>query len=415
MRVAVIGAGLGGLLSAVALASQGNEVVVYEKLGFPGGRFTNFTYKGFQLSTGALHMIPHANRGPLANLLRKFNIKIKIHESYPQALFRIGGKNYSYNKVIKLFPLLKRIKLYFILSYFKYGKGNHEILYEWIERKIGDPLAIKITDSFCGFSLSVTSKQINVQEFVSITKNIYKLGGPGIPDGGCKGITDALVNKLFEYGGKLKLKNEVKRIIVNDNKAKKVVVNDSEESFDIIISNIGPKQTLELIGKENLPEDYVRDINKIKEACGIKISVGCDKPMLGFSGILFTPEAERIAGINEVTNAVPDLAPHGKHLVMSHQPLLPKRNIKREIKLGIEDLRNIFSDFDDHCKILAIQIFKDSLPVNRSVSGISFKTPISNLFLVGDAVKPRGYMETEGIAAGVKEMIEYINRKHRIY
>ncbi|RLF54537.1 MAG: NAD(P)/FAD-dependent oxidoreductase, partial [Thermoplasmata archaeon] len=60
--------------------------------------------------------------------------------------------------------------------------------------------------------------------------------------------------------------------------------------------------------------------------------------MLGFSGVLFTPEAKRISGLNEVTNADPSLAPKGKHLLMSHQPLDSKANVKSEAKLGIEDL-----------------------------------------------------------------------------
>ena len=69
MKVAIIGGGLGGLLAGAAL-SKNHEVHVYEQLDMYGGRFTNIEYKGFQLTTGALHMIPHGPTGPLARLMK---------------------------------------------------------------------------------------------------------------------------------------------------------------------------------------------------------------------------------------------------------------------------------------------------------------------------------------------------------
>ena len=65
MKIGIVGAGLGGLLAG-ALLSKDNEIIIYEKLPLVGGRFTNIEYKGYQLTTGALHMIPHGADGYLA-------------------------------------------------------------------------------------------------------------------------------------------------------------------------------------------------------------------------------------------------------------------------------------------------------------------------------------------------------------
>ena len=69
-KAVVIGAGVGGLASAASLAQAGeHEVTVYERMSFAGGRFTQHDHDGFQIPTGAVHMIPHGRKGPFARLI----------------------------------------------------------------------------------------------------------------------------------------------------------------------------------------------------------------------------------------------------------------------------------------------------------------------------------------------------------
>ncbi|WP_456322050.1 NAD(P)-binding protein, partial [Palaeococcus sp. (in: euryarchaeotes)] len=82
-KVVTVGAGLGGLLTSAFLAKEGYDVVVLEKAPYVGGRFTNLPYKGFQLSTGALHMVPHGEDGPLAHLLKMLEANVEIVNSNP--------------------------------------------------------------------------------------------------------------------------------------------------------------------------------------------------------------------------------------------------------------------------------------------------------------------------------------------
>jgi len=61
--VVVIGAGLGGLLSAAQFLRRGQRVAIVERLAHPGGRFTAKTFHGAQVSTGAVHMLPFGTNG----------------------------------------------------------------------------------------------------------------------------------------------------------------------------------------------------------------------------------------------------------------------------------------------------------------------------------------------------------------
>ena len=91
MKIGIVGAGLGGLLAGALLSKdKENDITIYEKLPFVGGRFTNIEYKGYQLTTGALHMIPHGADGYLAQLLNKAGCNVNIVNSNPDGLFRVN-------------------------------------------------------------------------------------------------------------------------------------------------------------------------------------------------------------------------------------------------------------------------------------------------------------------------------------
>lgn len=52
MRVAVIGAGISGLVSAYVLAKEGAEVVLFEKDDYLGGHARTVTFDGVDLDLG---------------------------------------------------------------------------------------------------------------------------------------------------------------------------------------------------------------------------------------------------------------------------------------------------------------------------------------------------------------------------
>ncbi len=406
MRVAVIGAGIGGLLCACLLEKKGFSVDVYEKLPYIGGRFTNIKYKGFELSTGALHMIPHGSKGAFADALKRINAKVEIVEPKPEGMFRIGNRNYTINELPEIFSLKDKISLLRILAELKYGRGSEESFEKWLKRRSKNEMFYKIANSFSGWSLSIGIDEISSEEYIKITKNVNKLKGPGIPIGGCGAVVDAIsenIDNIF-------LKKAVTRIIIEDNKAVGIEVDGEKKFYDIIISDIGPKETIKLAGEGNFPRDYVSFIRNAKEAEGIKVQIASKRPFLEFGGVLFTPEARRVAGINEVTNADENLAPRGYHLIQAHAPL-KSSDIKKEISIVLKDLRSIIKNFKENCEILLIQVFRKNYPVNRVKQGVclDFNTPVKNLFIVGDGVKASGYMETEGIAKRVLELVEVLS------
>lgn len=89
----VIGAGLGGLLAAVRLARQGRRVIVVERADRAGGRFSATALRGAEVSTGALHLVPHGSGGALARMLTELGVHVPIIDADVFASFWVEGKH----------------------------------------------------------------------------------------------------------------------------------------------------------------------------------------------------------------------------------------------------------------------------------------------------------------------------------
>ncbi|MEM2924934.1 MAG: NAD(P)/FAD-dependent oxidoreductase [Methanocellales archaeon] len=413
-KTVIIGAGIGGLLAGAVLSRE-HEVTIFEKLPFAGGRFTNLDYRGFRLSTGALHLIPHGNRGPFAILLRKTGAHVEIVQSEPPATVRLdSGEEIKFEDFTKVLKLSDRLQILFLNLKARYAlpKGSFK---DWFHSAISDEWLVRFANSFCGFALSLNSDEAPASEVLEIIKNIRRYGGPGVPIGGCGAVIKSLIEVIESNGGKLLLKQRVEQIKTQNRSAKGVIANGGFHAADFIISNLGQVETAKLLSKCD-DREYLEKISKQKPSAGIKISFSSDEPLIGHSGVLFTPSASRINGIIELTNADPSLAPPKKHLLMSHQALSlrgivdVKSHIEREIMIGLNDLREIFKS--KKFEVLLVQSYWNGWPVNRTASGLDMgsETPYSNLYVVGDGAKGRGGMEVEGIALGVEEVINKIMR-----
>lgn len=420
MKAIVIGAGLGGLLSAARLSQSGYLVDVFERLPITGGRFTNLGFKGFQLSTGALHMFPHGPAGPLAQFLKEVKADVKIIRA-DQPMVRIplkkhhqdynhGFKDIAFSEFGKLLSHKDQLKIAFLVVSTRKNHPTGSSTEAWIRSQFKDEWLVMLADSFCGWSLSLKSDKVPVEEFFEIIENMYRFGGPGVPVGGCKAVIDALETVIFSNGGRIHTKAEVSRVLMENGGAAGVVVGENTYKADLVVSNLGHAATASLCSaalQENVQDrtfsSYLNLVKGLRPSAGIKICLAAAGPLIGHSGVLLTPYAKRVNGINEVTQIDPKLAPPGMHLTMSHQVVAPEnlRDLQNEIDFGLQDLKEIFPG--KKYEVLLIQSYHDNWPVNRAASGTDpgNETPIPNLYVVGDGAKGKGGIEVEGVALGV--------------
>lgn len=442
----IIGAGLGGLLSAAQLLQRGKRVIVLERLPHSGGRFTAKTFQGVQVSTGAVHMIPFGSSGVLAGMLSRLHVPHRLFDADVFGSFHVHGKQYRARGLLGIYKFLGPRQFFWFtrLGYLMFFRplpaSERRLPFDlWLERYINvkrNPQLIAFFACISRFALSLELSQVSTDEVIRTTKNMFRFGAPAIVQGGCGELTRQLERHILAQQGEIRLSCDVMQILHEHGKCSGVRVRDKASGKEsilnapLIVSDIGPRSTDGLLHNRKITQADVlkrkdsenvanaqEEIEPIEptdwqEAVGLKVHILSDISLIPHKGIMYCLDTQRIAGMVQPTNSDPQLAPPGKHLVISHQ-VIQSNNVEEERALALADLRMLFGEaFDAHCRVLTMGTYRGEWPVNRIVQGedAASETEVEGLYLVGDAVKPSGYLMVEGVAQSVNRFIDLLDK-----
>jgi phytoene dehydrogenase-like protein len=413
--IVVVGAGIGGLLVAAGLCRAnchqvGREVVVLERLPFPGGRFRGVNRDGYQLSTGAAHTLPFGSRGPMARLLRELAPSCPIRDATPS--FHAEGRRVPWRKpldVLKLLTPPERAQFAVLAYRMGWSKGmRDESFGRWVRRQTASPRIYRLLERAMHFGLSAGPDDVPCCEIQRLFLNWHRRHNSGVVVGGCSRVIAALVEAIERGGGTVRMRAEVTRIVVQDGAVLGVRargVGDGQEYVvhtDTVISDAGPKATVTLLDG-GVPGEVVRRVSGLREARGLKFHLASDEPLLPDAGVMFCLDTLRVAGVVQPSHADPGLAPPGKHLLLSHQ-VMHTDDFARERALGLADLRYLFGH---RFEVLSVTAYKGRWPVNRAVQGHDVtRLPVRGLHMVGDGCKAPGYLMVEGVARQVERVLD---------
>jgi len=399
--VAVVGAGMGGLCSAALLAHYGYKVIVVEKLPFIGGRASSAKYKGFTLPTGALYV---ETGGVVEKLFQEVGAPFPVRSFPMQLCFRMSGKDH-------LMPLKGGLRA--LMSNFADEAEAGTVLnairraFSWKEPS----MAISIRDWLLQYTqndklLAIFRGLVNYQcvnfsdmpagEFIRQLR--FGTGATaGAHPQGFLALMQELVKVIESHGGQVWTSSRVKYIEVQDESARGIVVDQAGKQVEIsskaVISDAGPQATLELAGKKHFDKGYLKEVGEnVRPLSYMCIEVSSDRPLVDFPGVMVVPEGHRQMTMMCTSLAYPEYAPPGKHLLQAwaapDSSFLPL-NTKKEVDLMVQDLRDAIPNFDKDAEILHVSYWQKDWPMYRAMPGaLTQKTPIENLYNVGDGVAP---------------------------
>ena len=404
--IVVIGSGIQGLSVAALLAHLGYKTLVVEKLPEIGGRFSTVEYKGYKIPTGGV-WVPVA--GSLRQLCDEVGAEYQVC-AMPQPVYLLEGKKYrpppkGQTRAILAQLCKSEAELSRITN--ELGRATRELpsseisLRDWLIQYTDNERVLAFVNSLCLFFTEIHSWEASARAFFeSLSRNMNEWYVWGLPAQGGLGLMKSLARVVRGKGGDVWTSCAAKEILVAGSIAQGVIVDkDGKGEIEIaakaVISDTGPKETVRLAGSENFDKGYLEGVSKMMSGITFLTSIVSDRPISDDPHIT-TLMTQRLMGVSEMTLLCPQLAPPGKHLYVAYAAppsTLEPCDFRREADLIMQDLSDNIPGFDKYGEVLHMACFRGDWPIMRNLpylgySAIPRKTPVDNLYNVGDGVGP---------------------------
>lgn len=268
----IIGAGLGGLASAMRLGAKGYRVTVLDRLESPGGRGSSITQNGHRFDLGpTIVTVPQVFRELWAACGRDFDADVDLRALDPFYEIRWpDGSHFTARQddaamkaeVARLSPGdLKGYEKFLADSERRYWVGFEDLgrrsmhkLWDLIkvlptfamlraDRSVAAHAAMRVKDERLRMALSfhplfIGGDPFNVTSMYALVSHLEKAFGVHYAMGGVDAIARAMVRVIEDQGGIMRQNAEVDEILLKAGRARGVRLTGGEiVTADIVVSN----------------------------------------------------------------------------------------------------------------------------------------------------------------------------------
>ncbi len=401
----VVGAGIGGLMAAAGLARGGKKVLVLEQLGFIGGKYTQLGYKGYAITTAAWTCPgPKSRIGRLCTQLEapiQWVTTRDVQSPGEHWVLTCDGRRFASTDEAQLalvggpkgmsavyrwiadmydpsvsYPDGMTARQYIEL----YFPGNEDYV-NYVQTIITYCFASQTVDTF---SANETKR--------AIVDALEQMAVWGTAVGGTSAIVKGLETVIRQYGGEIATKTRVESIVLKNGRAVGIKLKDGRViKAPVVLHDAGIKRLLQLVGEQNLPEEYVARLKGAIPAVVAALILGLNHDILGKEhSLLHTMGWERTLNSYAPTFFDPHLAPSGKHILDVFWVMESPYDLKKELDLVKGQLRQVFPGFDQAVELEVPMFFRGGWTAEMAhrlgQSGgqrLDPVSPIPGLYLVG--------------------------------
>ena len=313
-KVFVIGAGPGGLTSAMILAHRGFDVTVFEKEAGVGGRNAPLKLNGYTFDTGPTFLMMNFTLKEVFEEAGKkaedymnvkkldpmYRLKFSDFELQPtvnqndmrqqlETLF--PGSTAGYEKFLKkentrfekLFPCLQKSYSHLLdycdrrfiraIPYFSLGKSMFQKLGEYFDYK-DLKLSFTFQSKYLGMSPWECPAAFTMVPLIEHAYGIYHVIG------GLNAISQAMEKVVLENGGTIHKSKPVKKVIMEGKTATGVELENGEKHYcDAVILNADFAYAMTTIFDKGFLKKYTRDkLDRLRFSCStFMLYLGVDK------------------------------------------------------------------------------------------------------------------------------------------
>lgn len=418
----VVGAGVSGLLSALALGKEGKSVLVLEKENYVGGVCRSYKVEGYTVDTGP-HIITRLDSGPLRVLMDRYFDLIPNFVPFGKYYLRINGQSKDFPWSLKdwmMFDLLpvedRSLLMKSIIDIAYMVNSGRDMTKVSIKDIMPDSLshtAVAFLDYLSYFMLGTSPENAPVSRFID--RKEYKtekqkdengisipyvgkmynmlIGGKPTdqyyPKGGIQKIVDSL---MYSMPSNVKINLGEELLAINTVKGRRsqdvagVTTTKGEYAADAVIYSGFATDIPKLI-RDPLPKRYVDNLSKIEKVKSLSIWLGLDEKIFkeDVSEMWVSTTRDKLhTWLIPTSNYDPSLAPKGNQLV-GFAFIVPEEMGSEEMKRKAR--HTIFSNIpalEKHMDMIHYQeLVPEKATWNMNAGFGDVSTPIGNMYCVG--------------------------------
>lgn len=296
-KACVIGAGIGGIATALRLRKQGWDVTVFESASGPGGKIKEFSREGFRFDTGpSLFTLPQLveelfelyDKNPkdyieyhkLKNITKYFyedgteinawqdptDFAMEVEDKTTEAGVNIIRYLHHARKLYELtantfifrpFSASGIFKKDFLKAGMNFRKLNAlKSMHQVNELYFSDPRIVQLFDRYATYN---GSDPYQTPGTLTVIAHLEHNIGAFFPKHGMYQIVQSLYDLSKQNKIDFQFEDSVKEIIIKDKAAKGVIANSGSYNFDIVISNADVFHTYgRLLKEKKIPEKIIK-------------------------------------------------------------------------------------------------------------------------------------------------------------
>ncbi len=268
MKIAIIGAGYGGMAAAYDLRKAGHDVTIFESADYVGGLASGFKEAHWDWSVEKFYHHWFQSDSHMLGLIRELGLSDKVMFPRPLTVMYDKGKFYPFDSILKalLFPGLgfglDKIRFGFVGLYLRLTNNWRALEQvtadEWMMKWAGKNVYEKMWKPLLIGKFGPYYRDVNMAwMWARIKARTTRLG---TFEGGFQKFADLFAEKLRGMGVDIRLGAQVK--FIKRDQAGLSIAAGSVETFDRVLVTTSPNLLAKLC--PDLPEDYLKGLLGLK-------------------------------------------------------------------------------------------------------------------------------------------------------
>ncbi|MCZ2128090.1 MAG: NAD(P)/FAD-dependent oxidoreductase [Anaerolineales bacterium] len=266
MKIAILGAGYGGMVAAWDLRKAGHDVTIFESEDYAGGLASGFKEPHWDWSVEKFYHHWFQSDSEMLGLIRELGLEDKVLFPRPLTVMLYKGKWYPFDSILNAlrFPGLgfgiDKIRFGFVGLYLRLTKNWRELekftAHEWMTKYAGKQVYEQMWQPLLIGKFASHYKEVNMAwMWARMHVRTTRLG---TFEGGFQKFADLFAEKLRERGVEIRFGTRINSIKRNQDSG----LSADGEIFDQVLVTSSPNLLAKLCPE--LPESYLKGLLELK-------------------------------------------------------------------------------------------------------------------------------------------------------